>query len=251
MPIVVRDILTGIRERLNLPDRGRLPNWRILMRLWDELDHNRNELNLPNVGRILSPRIITINAGEDETTLPAEIDAEGIVLVQTTSSSDRYHVPREVPSVPIQNADRYYVGPRELSGSVSEPHVAACLTFYRDHVTNLPKVHSTPRHGSSAEYLIWWQSSRPEPPGINQNWPLQDSFVNLVKCRVARGLLSTLIEKNEKGEVVNAKELQILGETISTDCDRYNAIFQEAKQVAIPQQIGARIGWDSAYDDGW
>jgi hypothetical protein len=245
--LLVKDVVVRIRELLNYPPHGKIPNHRILLRLSRELTDQQTRLSLPNENRILDQKKFSIGAGQKEK--PLGITWGGPVLVQTYSTDANFEV-REVDIVPISNQDKFYLGPQTGGGSATEPHIAASFTFYTRASDNQLVVRPNPVHSAPAEYLVFFQPAAFIQPGTENNYMLPEEFVALVEVRVAKSLLPSLIERNDKGAVTNEMELELLQGALSEQEARYGDTFELKKSLSIPQQSGPRIGWSNYYDDG-
>lgn len=250
MPVLVRDIVTGVRDYLGRPSRERLANPTILQRAYDELDDMRTDMNLPNVGRYLQYKDIDIGGSGTGRYLIQDISWGNIVLVQTWSDTTDY-TPCEVPVTGIQDQDQYYIGPRVLSSyNSSEPHNVAVFTFTRDEQTGGMVAYVKPDQPQTARYRVWFQPDRPAPPTLNQQVPIPEQFSNLWKVRTALSCLPEIAITDKNHRVLNIDEIKLRGETLNNLKNQYMGNFEEMIQSMSPAQGGARIGWNYVYSDG-
>lgn len=181
---------------------------------------------------------------------PLNVTWGGPVLVQTYSTDPNFEV-REVDIVPVQNQDKFYIGPQQSGGTAYEPHVAQSFTFYT-RASDLQLVAKVnPIHSVAAEYLVYFQPAYLVNPTPEASYPLPEEFVGIVEVRVARSLLPALIERDDKRRILNQEEIELLSRSLEEQEARYGSTFEEKKSLTIPQQAGPRIGWSNYYSDGW
>lgn len=251
--LTVRDLIPGIRDWLGKPDKGKLSNTTILLRMFDELDNFRSSMNLANVGWSLMHTDIAVQAGQEEIPVEGQIPLGGVVLVTTWDGSDTGFTAEEVPVTTIQSQDKYYVGPRvEDNYNSAEGHAVRVFTFTRDAQTGNVIAIVKPSHQQLAYYRIWHQIDRAEQPALNDMLPFLQAFANLLKIKVAIACLMELYEEREVADkvVTNMAQLKLRMEILAKKEAEFGAIFEKTKQQPIPQQSGSRVGFSRYYDDG-
>ena len=243
--IVIKQVVQGIRNYLGYPDYLMLPNHTILLRLYDEMDHQRNQMNLPNQGWFLTHQQIDVTPGSDEIPVAAIVGGSRFVpiLVTTRDDSDPTHIRREVPIVTVQDMDLYYIGPQVSNDPSAFPNEASSMAFYTNENSGQFVAKVTPQANQTASYDVWYQPDRPNPPGFLGNYTLLESFVNLMKVSVAIICLPDLL----KPDGGNAAQLNLRQTTLATQQARYDSVFEVQKQMSFNQDKGRRFGF--ATDD--
>lgn len=246
--MLIKDVVFRIRDLLGYPPHGKIPNHRILLRLSRELTDQQTRLSLPNENRVLDKVRFTMAAGQAEK--PLNVTWGGPVLVQTYSTDPNFEV-REVDIVPVQSQDKFYLGPQQAGGTAYAPHVAQSFTFYT-RATDLQLVaRVNPIHSVAAEYVVWFQPAYLVNPTPEAVYMLPEEFVGVVEVRVARSLLPALIERDDKRQILNKEEIELLSRSLQEQEARYADTFEEKKSLSIPQQAGPRVGFSNYYSDGY
>ncbi len=235
-------MVNGVRNYLGYPDYRVLPNHTLLVRLYDEMDHQRNEMNLPNQGWFLTHQQLDVTPGTDEFPVAAIVGGSRFVpiLVTTIDPNDPNQIRLEVPIVTVQDMDQYYLGPVASPGSAS-PSIASSFTFFTDQNTGQFTAKITPQAVQTQSYDLWFQPDRPTPPGFTGNYPLLESFSNLMKVNTALVCLPDCLT------AANADQLQMRQATLIDQRDRYGRVFEIQKQMSFNDQKGPRLGF--ATDD--
>lgn len=254
MSVSIREIVSGVRDYLNWPDYQRLPQFTVLQRIQDKSDYYRQSFNLTNRGWFLSRFDLPVDASTDEFTITAPAFGRPVMCL-TKDDSDPNHIEREVEIVQVQNRDLFYTGTKQSIGSYTLPHVAACISFFND-VDRGWLIKVTPQHTQAATYAVWYQPDRPAGVSLNDNYPLMESFINLLKVDVALSLLGKLAITDSKGIVTNAGQLSLLERGLMRDMygdpntpgSGYLALFNKTKEMPVNEQTGGRRGWASESD---
>jgi hypothetical protein len=247
--IIVKQMVQQVRSYLGYPDYTTLPNHVVLLRLWDEIDAQTAQMNLPNQGWFLTHQDLQVAPGTSDYAVAATVGGSRFIpiLVTTKDDSDPTHIRREIPIVPIQDVDIYYIGPSNGFTPVRDD--AATITFYTDQTTGQFTARLTPQPNQSNVYDIWYQPDRPTPPNWNDNYPLLESFSNLMKVCTALTCLPELLKQDGS----NAAQLQMRAAGLRDQRDRYDSVFQIQKQMSSNSQFGGRQGFatDDDLSSGW
>lgn len=250
MPVSIREIASGVRDYLMWPDHRRVPQFTVLLRLQDKSDHYRNAFNIVNRGWFLSRTQLDFDSSTDEVPITATAFGRAVQCL-TIDESDPNHVERDVEIVAVQNRDLFYSGTKQSIGSYTTPHVASCISIFKE--ASQWKVKVTPQHTLPASYVLWFQPDR-MPKGLNDNFDLLDSFINLLKVDTALSLLARILIMDDKGNVLNGDQVALVERRLLDDRAQYLAQFNLTKQLAVNEQTGSRRGWASdegGYDLWW
>lgn len=250
MSVSIREIASGVRDYLMWPDHRRVPQFTVLLRIQDKSDAQRQALNITNRNWFLSRFTLDVDSSTDEYPITATAFGRPVQCL-TIDESDPNHVERDVEIVTVQNRDLFYSGTKQSLGSYTSPHVASCISIFRE--DNQWKAKVTPQHTLPASYVLWFQPDRPTPAGLNDNFPLLDSFINLLKVDVALSLLPNIMQMDDKGNVLNGAQVTMAERRLMSDKMEYGKLFDTYKQIAVNQQTGGRRGWadDEGFDLYW
>lgn len=247
MSISINEIVNGVRDYLLRPDYETLPKYAVLSRLHHKLDHYSSRLKITNRGWLVGRWNLNVDTERDEYTVSASNFGRPFSCL-TKDDTDANHVEREVEIVVVQNRDLYYQGTKQGVASFVQPHVAACVSFYRDASRGwLAKI--TPIHSQPATYEVWYIPDRPLPPVLADNLKLVDAFVNLYTVDVALSLLPNIIKTDDKGNVTNAGQISMIERRCNADKADYLQLFNTYAQSTVVEQTGPRRGWGGEDSD--
>lgn len=237
--------ISAIRLRLGDPDPSAPSDLHLLNLLIAQLSHHHAQLqntrNHWNVNNVL----LSVTAGQEDYVLNAS-DFGRPFLVYTVSSTDPFHVRREIPFSLLQDADQLYQGPQQAYSTFQWTAVEMC--FYRQ--TNVWKVRPVPIPNAAGDYQVWYEqnyvfSSLNDETGLS-------SFHHLVQVQTAISALP-LCEWGEAAPTRNSAawemKVRVFRDALTHDEKIYQREFDKYKAQASREGVSTKLGYASDYED--
>ena len=176
--------------RLLLDEPSRPENHVLFELLYNNVQHHVTQLQNSSAHWSVYDFPLTAVAGQEDYLIAAP-DFGKPFWVYTEDPNDPYRPRIEIPFAMLNNADQFYLGPRQVMSTSDNTPTAVVMSFYKklnNQIGNAWYVRITPCPGGTAYYRLWYETL-PEPQESLGATPGLTPFHHLIRVQTALSAL--------------------------------------------------------------
>lgn len=245
MSLTASSIIASVRATLDYPDYDKLKPQLLFLKLREKVDHYFNRMALTDRNWFLDSEVLTVNGGEDEFPIVSSFFGRPI-LIETQDLTNPQHIRQTIKVIDLQDRGLLYDGPVQnpMVSGFDAKHSASSFTFFIRDGVKFAKV--TPQPAEAADYVIWFEPTRPVPGTFTGNLTFLDQFQNLLVTDLSITCLpycdwdAVVLSQDQYRRKTKADALR---EALNKDYALYAATFEEYIQNDRQQRIEVKAMW--------